>query len=824
MKHFLFSALTLALAATIHARVLTPEQALMRVEHSLQSPLIRPMSEESTKGAIPVHTEKVDGEPTVYVFNRSDASGYLVVSADDESGPALLGYADTGSFDIVDVPENVSWWIKQYSQEIASAANVRENKGLTPRGEDLNIPYFDPVKPICNTRWNQISPYNAMTPMIDGSHCPTGCVATAMAQAMKVYNWPEHGIGSHTYRPASIDEFLTVNFADSTYRWDKMLDTYSETSAQENIDAVASLMYSCGVSISMQYHPHSAGGNYTNAAKALVNNFNYDKSLRIVSRDYYGIIEWFTMIYNELSEGHPVLYCGRNDEGGHAFVCDGYSQDGYFHINWGWGGVSNGYFLLTALDPADQGVGGSTAGYNVDQQIVIGLKKPVEGSTVVPVMQFTSNFIAPIQNVARTAGSVKLGDRRGIFNESLLEMKATLGVKLENEQGNVSYIESTTPDKNYIPGQGFLYYYVPTNDFPTEGTFKVSPAVKSESGQWIDCEVKIANQRELNLVATPDSLLFMPTSTPVAAATDLQLLSPIYPGKECGIRALVTNNSDEEFYEKVTPILVQDHADMGSADPIEIELLPGESFIFEWVGNFPSTILPGSYLLYLVDSNNKDLNTEGLSVEVEEAPTGETKVIVMSTDPSGAVSTEDEPLNIDYTHFRADVHVKCESGYFSGIVYGGVFPLTGTVGIQEIKGNYLAVREGEEGVMPLEDDVSKWLHENTIYYFLAITGHDDRIGNKLYFTYSPTSGIDPIGIDADGALTATVDRGAGLVNIHAPEKIIGVKLVDSCGRISVGAGDIVEKQATINVGGIAEGIYLIAIESAGGCQVIKVRL
>lgn len=823
MKHFILSALIFATAATMYGRVLTPEQALSRAEESMPSTLIRPMSADGIAIASLVHTEKEAGSPTVYVFNRTNGSGYLVVSADDESGPALLGYSDEGSFDGNSLPENLSWWLRQYSREIASVNSVRTQSGLTPRGEDFDIPYFDPVDPICETKWNQTTPYNNLTPVIDGKHCPTGCVATAMAQAMKVFNWPEHGVGSHTYRPSSIDEYLTVNFADSTYHWDKMLDTYTASSPQENIDAVASLMYSCGVAISMQYHPNSAGGNYMNAAKAFVNNFNYDKSLRIIARDYYGIIEWFTMIYNEISEGRPVLYSGRNDEGGHAFVCDGYSHDGYFHINWGWGGLSNSYFLLTALEPEDQGVGGSSAGYNVDQQILIGLRKPVDGSTVVPVMQFTSNFIAPTPSVARTAGSVKLGDRRGIFNESLFDMTATLGVKLQDENGNVSYIESTTPDKKYIPGQGFLYYYVPTANFPTEGTYTVSPAVKDEAGQWFDCEVKIANQRELTLVATADSLLFTPTSVPAASATDLQLLSPIYPGKECGIRAVVTNNGEEEFYEKVTPILVQDHADMGSADPIEIELLPGESFEFEWVGNFPSTIVPGDYLLYLVDSNNKDLNSAGLPVTVEEAPTAATQVVVTSTDPSGAESTEAAPYKVDYSQFRADVHVKCDSGYFSGMVYGGVFPLTGTVGIKEIPGGYLAVREGEEGVMPLEDDLSTWLHENQVYYFLAITGPNGRVGNKLYFTYSPTSGVDPIGAD-DGALRAVVDSGRGVVEIDAPEEISAVRLYDAQGRLVAAYRNINGKQATIDAGGLTDGIYLISVEIPGGCRVVKVKL
>lgn len=816
----ILAAMACIMSTTVTARQLSPEEALSRVQKTKEMPLIHTM--ETASAPRLALTMSDDDMATVYVFTRQNDGGYLVVSADDAAGAALLGYADSGTFDASDMPDNVSWWLGQYSREIASVA--RSQKSVVGRSgdDDFDVPYVDPIAPICQTTWNQEGPYNKYCPVVSGKRCPTGCVATAMAQAMKVYNWPEKGKGSHTYRPASLTDFLTVNFADSTYQWDKMLNHYTTTSPAENSDAVASLMYSCGVSISMQYHPNSSGGNYTNAAKALVNYFDYDKSLRVIGRDYYGIAEWFDMIITELQAGHPVLYSGKNESAGHAFVCDGYSHDGYFHINWGWGGTSNGYFLLTALEPEQQGVGGSSAGYNTGQQIVIGLKKPEAGSTIVPVMQFSSNFTSASKAYPRGANTqVKIGDRRGIFNESIGEVKATMGVKLTDAEGNVSYIESTTPDKDYLSGQGFMYYYVMAQNFPGEGTYSVAPAVKDENGKWFDCEVKLSNERSMNLAVTKDSLVFTPTSDPAAKATEVELLSPIYPGRQCGIRARVTNTTDLEFYEQVTPILVQDHTDKATATPIEIELLPGESRVFEWVGDFPSTTETGDYLLYLVDSNNKDLN-DGLAVTVEPAPTEALSVEVTSTDTAGNVSTEAEPLRMSYADFKVDVHVKCLAGYFTGIVDGGVFPLTGSVGVKAISGGYLAVRAGEEGSITLEDDLTGWLSENSVYYFIASSTTTGKFGNKLYFTYSDTEGMNVIGQENDRLRVSHIS-GTDVAAVEAPAEIVAIDLYSTSGMHLSALRHVGSRTVDVALTDCPAGVCLMKVSMADGTSgVVKI--
>lgn len=807
-RYLILTAVALIGAATATARQLTPDEALNRALAA--EPTV--MSSQSRTSVAPslCFTAGEDGLNTLYVFDRGNQAGFIVVSADDSSGPALLGYSDSGTAPTeAHMPANLRWWLGQYSREIA--AGVLNGDGSDETAGEY--PQTDPVEPLCQTYWNQTSPYNALCPKIDGVNCPTGCIATAMAQAMMVYRWPEKGQGVHAYKPIAIGEMLTVDFSNSTYQWDKMLDRYTASSAQENIDAVARLMYDCGVSISMQYEANSSGGNYTNAAKSLVKYFNYDKGLRILDRDYYGIMEWINMIIAELQAGHPVLYSGRNDEAGHAFVCDGYRGDGYFHINWGWGGTSNGYFLLSALEPSEQGVGGSAAGYNIGQTALIGLQKPVEGSTIVPVFKFISNFSTAEPSYSVPYGEVKFMDRRGIFNESIDSLHATMGVKLTDADGNVSYVEST--EKKYLSGQGFTNYYIPVQRFPKTGSYVVTPVVKGEDGKWHDAEVKLSNVGSLNLTIGTDSLRFAAGKVASVVATDVELLSPIYPGRQCGVRATLTNNSDLDFYEEVVPVLVFDGEEKAQATPIAVELLPGESNQFEWLGEFPSTLAPGTYKLYLVDKSGNDIS-RGVTVTVEAAPTVADKYTFTSTTVggAGAESTVSTPVEISYSDFAVRVTVRCESGYFSGVVGGGVYPTDRESGIKGIEGKYIAVREGEEGSVELHADLSEYLATGTVYYFLAESGPSGRTGNNLYFT-STTSGIDIIGEDSDD-VSVGPNPADDYAVVTAKETITAVDVYSMSGVKVAGVAGVSLTEVEIEVAPLPRGLYLVAVTTADG--------
>lgn len=434
-------ALTLAAAAgclSASAKTLTPEQALARLQGDIQTASIAP---KNATEAVPVMTQNDGGQPTVYVF-AGQSEGYLVVSADDVA-PALLGYSTAG--DATDLPPALRYWIGEYGRQIEYA----RAQGTVPAAPAKAADSKAPIEPLTTTRWNQNAPFNNDCPEVNGEHCVTGCVATALAQVMKYHNWPAKGTGSNSYTSKTIGQTLTVDFANTTYDWDNMANVYNSSSTAAQNAAVATLMYSCGVAVDMDYTTSESGAQSFDAAKAMITYFGYDKGIAFLSRDYYGIDEWNDVVYDQLANYGPVQYSGQSNTGGHSFVCDGYSSDGYFHINWGWGGMSDGYFLLTALNPESQGIGGSTSGYNFDQDIIANVK-PATGTSTPDYNFAAQSFVITDTQTGEAATTVSLGNEvlayGPIFSYCLEAVSGRYGMKVTDAEGNTSYIESNAFD------------------------------------------------------------------------------------------------------------------------------------------------------------------------------------------------------------------------------------------------------------------------------------------------------------------------------------------------------------------------------------------
>ncbi|MCR4592445.1 MAG: C10 family peptidase [Bacteroidaceae bacterium] len=321
----------------------------------------------------------------LYVFNVDSNGGYVIVSNDDETIP-VLGFSDSGSLDPNNMPDNMKAWLQGYANEIAwLKANVPVNgngKGRRRVGSHST----GEILPLMTTTWNQEYPYNAYSPeYASGLQSVTGCIATAMAQVMY---YTEKKAGSETtattrdipsYRTYSYQIDMPVIPEGTEINWKDMINNYSSSYTEENAEAVAMLMYCCGCATEMDYGPTS-GSCTVRVANALKKYFGYAETTRYLCRSWYSFGDWTDIIYHELEEGRTVCYAGMSGDEGHGFVCDGYKNEDdtdLFHINWGWGGLSDGYFVLSALDPDDQGVGGSSSnsGYNYGQEAIVGIQK-----------------------------------------------------------------------------------------------------------------------------------------------------------------------------------------------------------------------------------------------------------------------------------------------------------------------------------------------------------------------------------------------------------------------------------------------------------------
>ncbi|MCL2131181.1 MAG: leucine-rich repeat protein, partial [Lentimicrobiaceae bacterium] len=249
------------------------------------------------------------------------------------------------------------------------------------------------VGPLLTTQWGQSQPFRDMCPQLNNSNirCPVGCVATAMAQIMKYHQYPAQGVGQSTAYVTGLGASIpSVSFAVN-YDWNNMLDFYlgNITTAQED-SAVALLSYHCGVSVRMEYGPMSAAAIYS-VAEALPTYFGYDKGILYRERAYYSDSIWENMLKTELDSGRPVFYSG----GMHAFVCDGYDNNGMFHFNWGWNGGSDGYFLSSALNLGDE-PGAGSATFNTNQAIVVNIKPDAGGTPTKYECALRNYFASPL--------------------------------------------------------------------------------------------------------------------------------------------------------------------------------------------------------------------------------------------------------------------------------------------------------------------------------------------------------------------------------------------------------------------------------------------
>ncbi len=319
-----------------------------------------------------------------YVFNRAEG-GFVIVSG-DERAYDILGYSTTGTFDLNNLPPNMEEYLELYVEELKNVdaptstlqktANVETNTQLLPAPRYANI--RESVAPLLgDVKWDQGSPYNLLCPKSGTTTTVTGCVATAMAQIMYYHKWPEKGHGYANYITDELKLKINADLSKSTYDWDNMTPQYSSSSTAVEKNAVATLMRDCGYAVEMDYTTNGSAASDNAVLYALPNHFSYDTDIRAVGKTTLTNDEWTELIKTELSEGRPVYHTGQSNGGGHAFVCDGYTADDFFHFNWGWGGYQNGYFRLYSLDPATGGVGaGSADGYNQSRGIIIGIQKP----------------------------------------------------------------------------------------------------------------------------------------------------------------------------------------------------------------------------------------------------------------------------------------------------------------------------------------------------------------------------------------------------------------------------------------------------------------
>lgn len=603
MKKILFTILSLIFSISIFAKPVSEakarEVALNFLKSNTNSTVLNQVKSLNLSYTLKSTTgNDLDVQTIIYVFNI-DNSGFIIISGDDTVTP-VLGYSDESNFDSESIPHNFKKWLENYKSEIlfvienkikATEAitnqwNISNNRGINQRPQNNTS-----VNPLIQTRWNQAPYYNALCP--GGS--VTGCVATAMAQIMKFWNYPTTGTGFHSYNHSQYGT-LSANFGNTTYEWGSMPNIVSSSNS-----AIATLMYHCGVSVNMNYSPQSSGAaGAIKVQPALNNYFGYQNS-SIAEKANYNDSQWVLLLKTELDAGRPMYHEGIGSGGGHAFVCDGYDNNNFFHFNWGWGGQQDGYFQINSLNPGSLGIGGGTGGYNSNQKIVKGIQPP---SSAINYNLALFNFVTPSApsigygnaftvstNIANYGTSNFTGDytiaafdNSGVFVD-YIETKTNFSLQSQNAYTN-NLVFSTSGLFSLLPGTYTLGLFYR----PTGGNWKV---VQNNGSYTNFPQITIVNPNPLKL----NSVMTVSPSTTLTQ------------GQGASVNLNIVNNGASTFigqYKvglyKLDGTWVQDISTLNEVNGLPV----GFTYSLPYLSFSTSSInaIPGSYLIALSHKTN----------------------------------------------------------------------------------------------------------------------------------------------------------------------------------------------------------------------------
>lgn len=683
--------------------------------------------------------KQVVNDQQFYIFNSEDGEGFVIVAADDVAHP-ILGYSKTGSFETVNLPENLRWWLSEYDRQIlwAQDNNITQSDEIAAEWQQSlanQLQAATPVvAPLIQTQWDQSPYYNEQCPYyttykinVGNYHfledvtyyTPTGCGATALAQVMKYYNWPQQGTGYKWYSTANCGK-ISANFAATTYDWDNMPIKLDENSTQTQIDAVAKLMFHCGVAMHMNYGPTESGiKDADSIVYAVKNYFRYNPNTHTIRKAQYTEAEWIAVLKAQLNAGQPMVYTGiapSPGKGGHAFVCDGYDSEDYFHFNWGWGGLANDtYFSVQALTPSVGGTGAGDRNYTDQQAAIVDMTPRTAANTA--NLQLNSDWNLSSSSIVY-GGSISANVSVKNFGTS----EFTGDISLLVLDKNFNYFNSLPLKIGYTLNPGAVVSLNPS----------VQQYVGLIPGQYYVTLVYSNDDLGLQLVGseyhTNAAMFTVYYYAELEMYSDINITNvsgshELLRNKETTITATIKNNSNTAFTGLIGLVLFKDDMSVGEDfGTISIEgsgIAAGGTKVISCVGT--TTLEPTTYILgYMYQRNGGSANFVGSryysnpSYVIVREP-----AIDFSLTPGKYVIV----ANRDKTDDKNWYYMTSDLGTASTKRFQAV--TTGTENINEI-----AISDLEDKyVWTLEADGTNWKLKNGTKYVTWSSGNSANLGS-----------------------------------------------------------------------------------------------
>lgn len=841
------------LAVTATAETLTPTEALLRAQSSIPQSLKAKMPAlRSAKSAELVYTvaDSLTAEPAVYAFNQGGLDdGFVIVSADDRAVP-LLGCSETGCIDPDNMPPALEYWLWRYQQQIKNAPNRR-----TPAHWPGNFgrPVRQDVDPLCSTKWDQDAPYNNSCPKVGTTSTFTGCVATAMAQVMKFWEYPTKGTGSHSYTWNK--KSLSMTFSNTTFDWANMLDVYSANSyTTTQGTAVATLMKACGYSTDMGYGTDGSGTATGLVIPAMIDYFGYDSGAYFSYASIYSLIGWEDKMYGQLYDtvakqpGHPVQMSGSNPTGGHSFVCDGIRMSCQFHFNWGWGGMSNGWFMMSALDPDAQGIGGSAAGYNDTTGACFDIfPTPSTGATA--PKQNLMECPYPLYPEVDTSGNLII---KGFFTNTgaYAEMPAQSYIRIyatENKQGG-----TTTNLMNIgVDGlpQGSLYPKLTINASQyfsnlSDGIYVIELVFcdYSNQQQWM---MPVPYTQQGYILVQIQSHKATAALAPVTwqpSVTNIESQTPYYCGHNFTVVPTVHSDADDVMTANLVLGIVSgtDQTQLVcNGYTMSCELYPGDN-TFTVNESLPAAaqVPPGNYYLcYMWSEGNIFDSTNGSYPIINKisdfypitilADPGTPNTVNGTSGIQNSQAVDWCGMKIDYTIINGTqtqaprmntARAAATTGLFDRPLRFRIYEYGTTNLLTELQSPIVYVPNGQTVSGTFEtkwEDATPATQYTGKVFYAGTDNYLHQLGNTFNFKTAGTTSIGSIGADK-GRVALTPNPVEDMTLLTAEADITGVEAYGLDGTPAAIGVEFNGTRATVDASALTAGVYLLRVTTIDG--------
>jgi hypothetical protein len=767
-----------------------------------------------------------------FVYNIGDNQGFVIVSGDD-AAKEIIAYSDQGSFQKDDMPDNMKYWLNGFSRQMQYLFSLSESEKEKIAYSDAGLRSANAVvNPLLgNISWDQGSPYNILCPYSekDKKRAVVGCVATAMAQIMKFYRWPDKGAGSKTYAydPDTTIKKLTVNFGETTYDWDNMLDSYKQTSIPSQDTAAALLSYHCGVAVEMKYKSTGSAASLDDAAKAFVTNFKYDPDIQFFLREFFDNATWKNKILDEINAGRPVLYGGSSDEAGHAFVCDGYDANGLFHFNWGWSGNGNGYFALSILDPEYAGIGSSPGGYSKSQHIVTGIQKD-DGITKNDfVMCLYSNGLSSNKSTISDITTSTFTISAGFGNFGLNTFSGSVGIALFKNNEFYKVI------KDYTLAKLETYHGFDTYDFDNlslkgtaDGDYQICLYFKAgNSNEYKKMYSSPSLNNYVNLtVSGKTATITKPVTTPdLSLSADISTEGKVYQNKAGRFNITIKNNGTE-FYSYVQMYLVStmNTSITQNLGKSLVLIGSGETKTIQLIGDL--TLTPGNYNVYCVFDSTNSFSSEKFK-RVSQSNFA-TKQITIFTTPMDPVLTLTKGISIDggstiyaNTPFTLNIPLTNTGGYFDDQILAFIFSTSPGSSLGYIGPETIYLDKNESKTFKLSGSFNLNPGNYRIAAYTYISNATKALTPSGYYVLNVTLKEQIVGIE--NPETQSIKLSSNPVGnnfrIISDEKVLNAEVFDINGRKIMTVTDSEE----INSGNLNKGIYILKIKTENNSHSLR---